>query len=82
MPRRAIAAVKVDVVADAEEIGALLPKWCRETSTDFSVAQLSESIIEAENAFLTQRNGDGKTLEHFGVAAGIVCPECGGSSGE
>jgi two-component system, chemotaxis family, protein-glutamate methylesterase/glutaminase len=77
MPRHAIAAVAVDVVAHPEEIGTLLPKWCRE-STDFATNPLTDKIIEVENFPLEKRQGDVALLNEVGVSAGLVCPDCGG----
>ncbi|MEO6001604.1 MAG: chemotaxis protein CheB [Opitutus sp.] len=56
MPNHAVAAVDVDVVADAEEIGTLLPRWCRET-TGYAVSDLTERVVELENAYLVHREG-------------------------
>lgn len=77
MPKHAIAAVDVDVVAHPEEIGTLLPQWCRETS-DFVVSALTDKIIKTENAPLEKQPTDATLLDEVGVSAGVVCPDCGG----
>jgi two-component system chemotaxis response regulator CheB len=75
MPRNAIAAVKVDIVADAEEIGALLPRWCSE-SHDASPVPRALATIKAENALLCHAGST--NLNAIGTHPGIACPECGG----
>jgi two-component system chemotaxis response regulator CheB len=77
MPRHAIAAVDVDVVAHPEEIGTLLPQWCRE-STDFAVSELTDKIIKTEIAPMEKQPTDATLLNEVGVSAGVVCPDCGG----
>jgi two-component system chemotaxis response regulator CheB len=76
MPRHALAAVDIDIVADAEEIGALLGQWCRQSS-DYSVNQLTDRAIEVENASLRHGNNE-RSLEEVGLPSGMVCPECSG----
>ena len=77
MPNHALAAVDVDVVADAEEIGTLLPRWCRE-STGYAVSDLTERVVEVENSYLLHREKEQYSLNEIGFGAGIVCPDCGG----
>lgn len=77
MPRHAMAAVKVDAVGDAEEIGAALSEWCREPS-GHAARDLSETLVEAENTHLLDGGAKEALLEQFGDAIGVVCPACGG----
>lgn len=77
MPTHALAAVDVDIVADPEEIGTLLPKWCRET-TAYTIANSEDKLIEAENAYLLKGQESSSKLDEIGKGAGIICPDCGG----
>jgi two-component system, chemotaxis family, protein-glutamate methylesterase/glutaminase len=77
MPRYALGAAEVDVVADADEIGMLIPDWCRQTS-DFAVSELTEKTIVFENARLEGHETTAEMLDQVGISSGIVCPECGG----
>jgi two-component system chemotaxis response regulator CheB len=77
MPRNALAAVDVDVVADADKIGTMLPEWCRETHAP-SVSSSTERFLEVENASLLQGKASPSLLDEIGVRAAVVCPDCGG----
>lgn len=77
MPRNAIAAVDVDVVADADKIGTMLPGWCRETHAT-AVSSPTVKSLEVENAGLFQRKTPPSLLDEIGIPAGVVCPDCGG----
>ena len=77
MPRHALAAVQADAIADAEEIGLMLPKWCREPS-HYAVRDLQDKTLEVENAALLQKPEAMQMLKEVGIAPGIVCPDCGG----
>ena len=77
MPRYAITAAEVDVVADADEIGNLLPEWCRRT-TAFAVSQLVEKTAVSGKPRLEGTKPSPALLDELGHPAGVVCPECGG----
>jgi two-component system chemotaxis response regulator CheB len=76
MPACAVASVDVDVVADAEEIGASLASWCKQSST-YKASSVADKTIEAENEFLL-RGGSKDALDTLAEAASIICPDCGG----
>ena len=78
MPRHALAAVDVDAIADAEEIGIMLSSWCAGTS-QFTPNEVVAEAVDLENALLWSANGQEQTiLNQVGFPPGIVCPECGG----
>jgi two-component system, chemotaxis family, protein-glutamate methylesterase/glutaminase len=77
MPTHALAAVDVDAVADAEEIGAMLPQWCRQSSS-YKTDDLVNRVIGVENAYLLQQATNDHGLDEVGESSGIVCPDCGG----
>jgi two-component system chemotaxis response regulator CheB len=77
MPNHALAAVEVDAIADAEEIGLMLSQWCRSQST-YAVRDASDKLIELENAALLQQAKGAAVMGELGTAAGVVCPDCGG----
>jgi two-component system chemotaxis response regulator CheB len=76
MPLSALAAVKVDVVAGAVEIGERLPEWCR-TGVSQRRKLLPDRDLEIENSWLNGR-ADSAGLDEIGARARLICPECGG----
>jgi two-component system chemotaxis response regulator CheB len=78
MPKHAMSAVEVDVVANAEAIGKSLATWCDESSSDIPAGQLEAKTLLAENACLHRDRSTNVPLNDVGEIAGVVCPECGG----
>jgi two-component system chemotaxis response regulator CheB len=76
MPRNAIAAVDIHVVASAEKIGAHLLEWCKAGPVP-PKQQPPDKAIEIENSWLLGRP-DPAGLDAVGVRARLICPECGG----
>jgi two-component system, chemotaxis family, protein-glutamate methylesterase/glutaminase len=77
MPKHALAAVEVDVVAGAEQIGAAMADWCRRTS-QHAPLELVGDTVAGENAILFQQPDGAPALDTIGVSFSIVCPDCGG----
>jgi two-component system chemotaxis response regulator CheB len=78
MPKHAMTAVDVDVVANAEAIGKSLATWCDESGNDVLAGQLEATTLVAENSCLSSDRTADVSLNDVGEIAGIVCPECGG----
>lgn len=80
MPEHALAAVEVDAIANADEIGTSLLEWCQRPS-GHSSARLLETSLEAENSYFspeTSRAAGRTAVEEIGIPSGLVCPDCGG----
>lgn len=77
MPTNALAAVDANAIADAEEIGKLLPQWLRASAATMTHDSV-EKELAIENAYLTNPGIGNGPLDKIGHSAGMVCPECGG----
>jgi len=77
MPTHALAALEPDAIADAEEIGKLLPQWLA-TPSAATAGNVFEQQLAIENAYLTGDETGRTALDEIGHPAGFVCPDCGG----